>query len=139
MLFCNSNNIETMICKLESRPFLFFFGDHLRSRIICGPFWGSLAVSGSFVVGDHLRYCTYLKHNIALNVNNKKCTDCVDFFFDSINVYYLWFHFLMDRPNRIFSAVNVSYRSFTISACSCKKGHCCNHFFFQSNQETSCF
>ena len=46
------------------------FGDHLRSRIICGPFWGSLAVEdhlrsilgitcgrGSFAVhfGDHLR------------------------------------------------------------------------------------
>ena len=24
----------------------------MRSRIICGPFWGS------FAVGDHLRYCT---------------------------------------------------------------------------------
>ena len=34
--------------------------DHLRSRIICGPFWGSFAVSGSFAVGDHLRYCTIL-------------------------------------------------------------------------------
>ena len=30
------------------------FGDHLRSRIIYGPFWGS------FAVGDHLRYCTRL-------------------------------------------------------------------------------
>ena len=30
----------------------------MRSRIICGPFWGSFAVSGSFAVGDHLRYCT---------------------------------------------------------------------------------
>ena len=27
-------------------------------RIICGPFWESFAVSGSFAVGDHLRYCT---------------------------------------------------------------------------------
>ena len=34
---------------------------YLRSRIICGPFWGSFAVSGSFAVGDHLRYCTVLK------------------------------------------------------------------------------
>ena len=30
----------------------------MRSRIICGPFWGSFAVSGSFAVRDHLRYCT---------------------------------------------------------------------------------
>ena len=27
----------------------------MRSRIICGPFWGSFAVSGSFADGDHLR------------------------------------------------------------------------------------
>ena len=69
MTFCNNNNkIDTMIRKLESKPFLFFlsgsfavdFGDHLRSRIICGPFWGSFAVSGSFAVGDHLRYWTVL-------------------------------------------------------------------------------
>ena len=35
-----------MIRKLESKPFLFFFRDHLRSTlgIICGPFWGSFAV-----------------------------------------------------------------------------------------------
>ena len=32
----------------------------MRSRIICSPFWGSFAVSGSFAVGDHLRYCTVL-------------------------------------------------------------------------------
>ena len=25
---------------------------------ICGPFWRLFAVSGSFAVGDHLRYCT---------------------------------------------------------------------------------
>ena len=36
------------------------FRDHLRSRIIWGPFWGSFAVSGSFAAGDHLRYCTLL-------------------------------------------------------------------------------
>ena len=36
------------------------FGDHLRSGIICGPFWGSFAVWGSFPVGDHLRRCTDL-------------------------------------------------------------------------------
>ena len=49
---------------LESKSFLFFFrdhlwstfGDHLRPRIICGPFWGSFVASGSFAVGDHLRY-----------------------------------------------------------------------------------
>ena len=45
-----------MIRKLESKPFLFFFRDHLRSTlgITCGR--------GSFAVhfGDHLRYCTVL-------------------------------------------------------------------------------
>ena len=49
---------------LESKSFLFFFrdhlwstfGDHLRPRIICGPFWGSFVASRSFAVGDHLRY-----------------------------------------------------------------------------------
>ena len=35
-------------------------GNYLRSKIISGPFWGSFAVWGSFVVGDHLRYCTDL-------------------------------------------------------------------------------
>ena len=34
---------------------------HLRSRIICGPFWESFAVWGSFAVGDHLRYRTVLE------------------------------------------------------------------------------
>ena len=29
-------------------------------KIISGPFWGSLAVWGSFVARDHLRYCTDL-------------------------------------------------------------------------------
>ena len=43
------------LCRLLQ--FSFDSGDHLRSRIICGPFWGSFAVSGSFAVGDHLRYC----------------------------------------------------------------------------------
>ena len=55
-----------VISPVRSNPFPQFFtgsfavdfGDHLRSRIICGPFWGSFAVSGSFAVGDHLRYCT---------------------------------------------------------------------------------
>ena len=32
--------------------FAVHFGDHLRSRIICGRFWGSFAVWGSFPVGD---------------------------------------------------------------------------------------
>ena len=52
-----------VISPVRSNPFPQFFtgsfavdfGDHLRSRIICGPFWGS------FAVGDHLRYCTVLK------------------------------------------------------------------------------
>ena len=39
---------------LSPGHFYFSFG------IICGPFWGSLAVSGSFAVRDHLRYCTNL-------------------------------------------------------------------------------
>ena len=37
--------------------FLVDVGDHLRSSIFCGPFWGSFVVSGSFAVGDHLPYC----------------------------------------------------------------------------------
>ena len=55
--------------KIQSIPQFFTgsfavdFGDHLPSRIIFGPFWGSLAVSGSFAVGDHLRYCTVLISN----------------------------------------------------------------------------
>ena len=43
MPFCNNNKIETMIRKLESKPFNFSFG------IISGRLWGSLAVE------DHLR------------------------------------------------------------------------------------
>ena len=47
-----------VISPVRSNPFPQFFtgsfavdfGDHLRSRIICGPFWGSFAVSR-----DHLR------------------------------------------------------------------------------------
>ena len=47
-----------VISPVRSNPFPQFFtgsfavdfGDHLRSRIICGPFWGSFAVSGSFAV-----------------------------------------------------------------------------------------
>ena len=56
-----------LISPIKSIPFLNFSRDHLRStsrdhlrstRIICGPFWGSFTVSGSFADGDHLRYCT---------------------------------------------------------------------------------
>ena len=68
-LFRNGHlSYEQMSCclsrKIHSIPQVFTgsfaveFRDHLRSRIICGPFWGSFAVSGSFAVGDHLRYCT---------------------------------------------------------------------------------
>ena len=53
-----------MIRKLESKSFLLVlsgsfavdFRDHLRSGIICGPFWGSSAVSGSFAVLYSLFY-----------------------------------------------------------------------------------
>ena len=38
--------------------FAVHIGDHLRFGIICGPIWGSIAVWGSFAVGDHLRRCT---------------------------------------------------------------------------------
>ena len=51
-----------MIRKLESKPFLFFFRDHLRSTlgITCGR--GSFAVQfGDHLRSrDHLRYCTVL-------------------------------------------------------------------------------
>ena len=51
-----------MIRKLESKPFLFFFRDHLRSTlgITCGR--GSFAVHfGDHLRSrDHLRYCTGL-------------------------------------------------------------------------------
>ena len=60
MTFCNNNKIETMVRKLESRPFLFFFRDHLRSTlgITCGR--------GSFAVhfGDHLRSRDHLRSGI---------------------------------------------------------------------------
>ena len=51
--FCNQSH------KIHSIPFLKFSQD-LRSTlgITCGR--RSFAVSGSFVVGDHLRYCTRL-------------------------------------------------------------------------------
>ena len=54
------NQFSFVISPIKSIPFLKFSRDHLRSTlgITCGPFWGSFAVSGSFVVGDHLRYCT---------------------------------------------------------------------------------
>ena len=76
--FCVNNKIVTTIRQLESKPFLFFFRDHLRSTlgITCGR--GSFAVSGSFAVGDHLRYCTvlslygsYLRRNASLSCINE--------------------------------------------------------------------
>ena len=57
---------------LKSIPFLYFsrdylrwtVGDNLRPVIVCGPFWRSFTVWGSFAIGDHLWYCTVLvKHN----------------------------------------------------------------------------
>ena len=58
LTFCNKNKIDTMVGQLKSKSFLFFFRDLLRSTlgITCGR--GSFAVSGSFTVGDHMRYCT---------------------------------------------------------------------------------
>ena len=60
MTSCNNNKIDTRIRKLESKPFLFFFRDHLRSTlgITCGR--------GSFAVhfGDHLRSRDHLRLGI---------------------------------------------------------------------------
>ena len=56
--FCNQSHKIHSIPQVFTESFAVDFGDHLQSKIICGPFWGSFAVSGSFVVGDHLRYCT---------------------------------------------------------------------------------
>ena len=61
--FCNNNNkIDIMICKLESKPFLFFFRDHLRSTLGITFGRGSFAVHfGDHLRSrDHLRYCTVL-------------------------------------------------------------------------------
>ena len=65
--FCNQSH------KIHSIPQVFTgsFGDHLRLKIICGPFWGSFEVSGSFVVGDHLRYCTRLMKKKKLEILQK--------------------------------------------------------------------
>ena len=65
MTSCNNNNkIDTRIRKLESKPFLFFFRDHLRSTlgITCGR--GSFAVHfGDHLRSrDHLRYCTVVPY-----------------------------------------------------------------------------
>ena len=39
-------------------------GDNLWPGIVCGPFWRSFTVRGSFAIRDHLWYCTVLlKHN----------------------------------------------------------------------------
>ena len=61
-------NVLRNILERKSIPFLKFSRDHLRSRIICGSFWGSFAVSGgSFAVGDHLRYCTVVPFGVFLH------------------------------------------------------------------------
>ena len=58
---------SSSMAKIHSIPHLFTgsfavkIREHLRSRIICGPFWGLLAVWGSFAVGDHLRYRTRIE------------------------------------------------------------------------------
>ena len=52
---------SSSMAKIHSIPQLFTgsfeveIRDHLRSRVICGPFWGLLAV------GDHLRYRTRIE------------------------------------------------------------------------------
>ena len=49
---------SSSMAKIHSIPHLFTgsfavkIRDHLRSRVICGPFWGLLAVWGSFAVGS---------------------------------------------------------------------------------------
>ena len=48
-----SSNLSSSYSKFSSR-------DHLRSRIICGPFWGSFSIWGSIAARVHLRYCTDL-------------------------------------------------------------------------------
>ena len=59
-----------MIRKLESKPFLFFFRDHLRSTlgITCGR--------GSFAVhfGDHLRPRDHLRLGIVCGNSTTKAT-----------------------------------------------------------------
>ena len=46
------------ILPFPAGSFSVHIGDHLRFAIICGPIWGSFAVWGSFLLGDHLRRCT---------------------------------------------------------------------------------
>ena len=58
VFFCNQSHKIHSIPQVFTGSFAVDFGDHLRLRIICGPFWGSFAVSGSFAAWDHLRYCT---------------------------------------------------------------------------------
>ena len=62
--FCNQSYKIHSIPQVFTESFAVDFRDHLRSRIICGPFWGSFAVLGSFAVGDHLGYCTDLSSSL---------------------------------------------------------------------------
>ena len=50
VFFCNQSHKIHSIPQVFTGSFAVDFGDHLRLRIICGPFWGSFAVSGSFAV-----------------------------------------------------------------------------------------
>ena len=78
-----------MIRKLESRPFLFFFRDHLRSTlgITCGR--------GSFAVhfGDHLRSQDHLRSGITCGTvqfpSSIPGSSCLYIFF----FYYFFFSF----------------------------------------------
>ena len=48
--FCNQCHKIHPIPQVFTGSFAVDVRVHLRSRIICGPFWGSFAVSGSFAV-----------------------------------------------------------------------------------------
>ena len=73
VLFYNRSFFWNQSYKIHSIPQFFTvsfadeFGNHLRSRIICGPFWGSLILRSR----DHLRLgiiCGAVQHHRFSNV-----------------------------------------------------------------------